>query len=84
MLQDYHLLENAIGKHLPRPEATVGRLAPGRFKTWLYRFCLERGYLDSMLTEFIVTPFVRAVPLVRCHGAALDRLPDGQRLAGIG
>jgi NAD(P)H-quinone oxidoreductase subunit 5 len=58
LLHDYHQLENAIGEHLPRV-AGLERYAPSRFRTWLYRFFLERGYLDSMLDEYIVGPFVR-------------------------
>lgn len=50
LLHDYHLLENAIGEHLPR--------RGGGLRTWLYRFSLERGYLDALLARFIVTPFV--------------------------
>src|SRR5205823_14894233 len=37
LLHDYHLLENAIGEHLPRSGEIVSRLAPGRFRRWLYR-----------------------------------------------
>jgi NADH-quinone oxidoreductase subunit L len=51
LLHDYHLLENAIGEHLPH--------AGGAFRTSLYRFGLERGYLDALLDRFIVAPFVR-------------------------
>ena len=54
LLHDYHLLENAIGEHLPRASATSGG-----FRVWLYRFALERGYLDALLARFVVTPFVR-------------------------
>jgi NAD(P)H-quinone oxidoreductase subunit 5 len=60
LLHDYHLLENAIGEHLPPPPAgRLGGLTPGRFRAWLYRFALERGYLDSLLTVYVVNPFVR-------------------------
>jgi NAD(P)H-quinone oxidoreductase subunit 5 len=52
LLHDYHQLENAIGTHLP----SAGRLPTS---SWLYRFALERGYLDVLLTEWIVNPFVR-------------------------
>jgi NADH-quinone oxidoreductase subunit L len=58
LLHDYHLLENAIGEHLPRSRGPL-RLVPRRFHPWLYRFALERGYLDSLLTEYVVDPFVR-------------------------
>ncbi len=60
LLHDYHMLENAIGEHLPRARAPWGRLGSNRLHAWLYRFGLERGYLDSILVEFVVVPFVRA------------------------
>lgn len=59
LLQDYRRLEDAIGERLPRASATWERLAPRRHG-WLYRFALERGYLDSFLMEYVVGPFVRA------------------------
>ena len=60
LLHDYHTLENAIGGHLPRPALAVGRLVPTAARAWLYRFALERGYLDGWLLAYVVTPFVRA------------------------
>jgi NAD(P)H-quinone oxidoreductase subunit 5 len=57
LLHDYHTVENAIGEHLPR----AGTPWPTRRDhAWLYRFALERGYLDSLLTAYAVAPFVRA------------------------
>ena len=58
LLHDYHLLENAIGEHLPRRGGPLG-LAPSGLRPWAYRFALERGYLDALLTECVVAPFVR-------------------------
>jgi NAD(P)H-quinone oxidoreductase subunit 5 len=69
LLHDYHLLENAIGEYLPRMAPPLGGLAPGRFRAWLYRLALERGYLDSLLKEYVVIPFVRLFQ--RCD--ALER-----------
>ena len=57
LLQDYRLLENAIGDHLPQSVGPLA-LAPTGFRMWLYRFALERGYLDGLLTEFVAVPFV--------------------------
>lgn len=54
LLHDYHLLENAIGEHLP----PGGRFASA-YRARLYRFALERGYLDAMLNRLIVAPFIR-------------------------
>lgn len=58
LLHDYHLLENAIGDHLPRSAGPLG-LVPARFRNWLYRFAMERGYMDSLLTEYVIAPFLR-------------------------
>jgi NAD(P)H-quinone oxidoreductase subunit 5 len=58
LLQDYHRLENAIGAHLS-PGSGPERWAPGRFQSWLYRFALERGYLDAILAEWFARPFLR-------------------------
>ena len=84
LLHDYHTLENAIGEHLPRPAGPLGRLAAGRGRAWLYRFALERGYLDSLLTDYVVGPVRPAVPLVRRAGAPLDRLPLRRGVARVG
>jgi NAD(P)H-quinone oxidoreductase subunit 5 len=58
LLHDYHLLECAIGDHLPRSRGPLG-LMPGRFRSWLYRFALERGYLDALLATYLIGPFLR-------------------------
>lgn len=54
LLQDYRTLENAIGEHLP-----LNRPGLARYRIWLYRWSLERGYLDAFLSGYIVRPFVR-------------------------
>ena len=59
LLQDYRSLENAIGNRLPQPVAPLDQFAPGRLRVWVYRFALERGYLDAILTDYIATPFVQ-------------------------
>jgi NAD(P)H-quinone oxidoreductase subunit 5 len=56
LLHDYHLLENALGTHLPHTAATA---PTGIWHAWLYRFALERGYLDVLLATCVVEPFVR-------------------------
>ena len=57
LLQDYRHLENALGTQLPRPPGPLV-FAPTQMRTWLYRFAIERGYLDAILNDFIVRPFV--------------------------
>ena len=52
-------LADAIGAHLPRSRGPLGRLALGRLRAWVYRFALERGYLDALLAGYVVAPVVR-------------------------
>jgi NAD(P)H-quinone oxidoreductase subunit 5 len=59
LLHDYHSLENAIGEHLPEDSGFFERSAPHRVRNRLYRLSLERGFLDSLINEFAVRPFVR-------------------------
>ncbi len=59
LLHDYHTLENAIGGHLESEPSFLSHLIPTPLQNWLYRFALERGYLDSFLDEFVVYPFRR-------------------------
>lgn len=58
LLQDYHTIENAIGSHLPHTASIWERAVPARARTWLYRFSVERGFLDAMLDGWIVHPFL--------------------------
>jgi NAD(P)H-quinone oxidoreductase subunit 5 len=58
LLQDYRHLENAIGDRLVRPPGPLA-FAPRRIRLWFFRFALERGYLDVLLLNLIVRPFVR-------------------------
>ena len=66
LLQDYRTLENAIdsGNHLGTSNGTAAARRPVRpaqdtaFRDWLYRFALERGYLDAVLERFIAKPVV--------------------------
>ncbi len=63
LLHDYHFLENALGSHLPRARGPWDRLGQ-RFRAWLYRFALERGYLDTLLADLVAGSFLRL--LRRC------------------
>ena len=58
LLHDHHQLENAIGER-PREESIMWeQRLPPTIQRWLYRFALERGYLDSLLENFFARPFV--------------------------
>ena len=59
LLHDYRTLENAIGGNLPRGPATTRARSAIRWRVWLYRWALERGYLDALLRTYVVSPFTR-------------------------
>jgi NAD(P)H-quinone oxidoreductase subunit 5 len=61
LLQDYQILEDAMGGALPRHVAPWARVLPTRVNTWLYRVGLERGFLDTLLLDYIVTPFMNTL-----------------------
>ena len=57
-MHDHHQLENAIGARLgPEKVHWEQRLSPG-LQRGIYRFSLERGYLDSLLDTLVARPFV--------------------------
>jgi NAD(P)H-quinone oxidoreductase subunit 5 len=58
LLHDYHNLENAIGSHLSTDPGVFVRWIPRRVRLGLYRLALERGYMDSLISEYVVRPFV--------------------------
>ena len=57
LLRDYNSMINAIGAYLPENLPPAGRISP-TMQSRLYRFAFDRGNLDSMLDEWIVSPFV--------------------------
>ncbi len=57
LLHDYRAMENAIGSRLPRLSGSWGGYFPEALRIWSYRFFVERGYLDSCLTEYVTRPF---------------------------
>jgi NADH:ubiquinone oxidoreductase subunit 5 (subunit L)/multisubunit Na+/H+ antiporter MnhA subunit len=59
LLQDYRQLENAIGDRLPSQTSSWVNVMPRRARIWLYRFAIERGYLDAWLDDCVVAPFMR-------------------------
>ena len=50
-------LENAIGYRLP-PTGAAWTRKPKPLQAWIYRFALERGYLDILLREKVVGRFI--------------------------
>ncbi|MCA9213129.1 MAG: oxidoreductase [Planctomycetales bacterium] len=58
LLHDYHALENAIGGHLEHAPTIWSRLLPDRARALVYRVAMERGFLDAVLKECFVRPFL--------------------------
>ncbi len=58
LLHDYHVMEDAIGTHLDSVPSFWTRVLPNQARLWLYRFAMERGYLDAILDAWIVRPFL--------------------------
>jgi NADH:ubiquinone oxidoreductase subunit 5 (subunit L)/multisubunit Na+/H+ antiporter MnhA subunit len=59
ILRDYQSMENAIGTRLgPRP-SIVDLLVDGAGPARMYRFGLDRGYLDLFLNQYIAAPFLK-------------------------
>ena len=58
LLKDYSILENALGDHLPDSRSVWRRWLSPDMRARFYRFAWERGYLDSILDDFVVRPFV--------------------------
>jgi NAD(P)H-quinone oxidoreductase subunit 5 len=51
-------LENAIGARLTHGPSWWDRIVPEQTRAWLYRFSMERGFLDAIIDEYIVRPFM--------------------------
>jgi NADH-quinone oxidoreductase subunit L len=60
LLRDHRRLEDNIG-YLERTKETLKPdSVPTPVRIWLYRFAMERGYLDTILDEWIATPFLKS------------------------
>lgn len=57
LLQDYQNLENAIGDQLPAAQPRLTSIVHATSPVTGYRFCHERGFLDSALQRYCVRPF---------------------------
>lgn len=59
LLKDYQTLENALGDRVAsdRPSHSP---SPSAIKQWAYRFGFDRGFMDTCLDRFVVSPYVAA------------------------
>ncbi|MEQ1829661.1 MAG: proton-conducting transporter membrane subunit [Pirellula sp.] len=79
LLHDHHQLEDAIGTR-PREEKSrwKHRFSP-EWQRWMYRFSLERGFLDNILEKYIGRPFVLLFTRFDQWEQRLANMLDGER-----
>ncbi len=56
LLRDYHEVENALGGRLARGPSFWSRIASHQLRSRIYRQALERGYLDTLWSDYLVRP----------------------------
>jgi NADH-quinone oxidoreductase subunit L len=61
LLHERHQMEAAMGGHVARTGSHLERLAPSSVRLWLYRFALNRGYLDALIMGWVIAPPARAL-----------------------
>jgi NAD(P)H-quinone oxidoreductase subunit 5 len=59
MLHDYHKMHAAIGSELTPAGSHLKKLFPEAVQLWLYRWAMDRAYLDTILDRFVVYPLLR-------------------------
>jgi len=59
LLRDYKTMENAIGEALDHGSPRVIAWLSASTQRRLYRSAMERGYMDSILDDCVVKPFIR-------------------------
>jgi NADH-quinone oxidoreductase subunit L len=78
LLQDYRLMENAIGDRLSVRASFWSRWVPSGVQRWFYRLALERGYLDAFLNDVVARPFLRIFSFFdRCERKLTDAISGG-------
>lgn len=75
VLHDHHLAESAFGGHFAPSGSHLERLVPAGARSWLYRFALERAYVDAGIERVVVGPVLRgAAWLDACEHRLCDRV----------
>ena len=59
LLRDHRSLEDDLGSPIVQLAVTHPSHPLAPFRLWCYRTALERGYFDTVLDEWIASPFVR-------------------------
>jgi NADH:ubiquinone oxidoreductase subunit 5 (subunit L)/multisubunit Na+/H+ antiporter MnhA subunit len=72
IIADHERIENLLGRGLPRSGVHLERLVPEGVRCWLYRFALERGYLDATAAAFIVRARLALLALDRADRRTIE------------
>jgi NAD(P)H-quinone oxidoreductase subunit 5 len=59
LITDYQVIENAIGGRAARHSPTTKSKYAWMLRVWLYRFGYERGFMDLILDQMLISPFRR-------------------------
>ena len=73
LLYDYRVMENAMDSRMSHASGAFRQSLPSVRRGFFSRLALERGYLDVLLTDYLVEPFLR---LLRLCDAAEKRWTD--------
>jgi len=85
LLRDHRALEDNLGHPQFSSQAPLSSCPLTPLRLWRYRFAMERGYLDTMLDEWIATPFLNIFR--SCNQFELEwvkLLSNRRRLIGSG
>ncbi|MGB7324269.1 MAG: proton-conducting transporter membrane subunit [Rubripirellula sp.] len=58
LMRDYQSMENALGSLLPASRSRIDQWMPVWLERWCYRYGFGRGFMDTALDQWIVSPFV--------------------------
>jgi len=61
LLQDYFKLETALGRRVAFSQPSTRLANHPAVGSWIYRWALHRGYLDILLDDYLVAPFLRCI-----------------------
>jgi NADH:ubiquinone oxidoreductase subunit 5 (subunit L)/multisubunit Na+/H+ antiporter MnhA subunit len=58
VMRDHKQLVNSLGDSFSQPSSAFVKSIPDNTRRWLFRWSFERGYLDAILKDYIVVPFI--------------------------
>jgi NADH-quinone oxidoreductase subunit L len=59
MLHDYHQMHSAVGGQISATTTHIEEMLPEGIQSWLYRWALDRGHLDTILERWVIAPLLQ-------------------------